>query len=133
MKLGKTKDIHERSILMFEDLFELILPFFIKILESMGIFILLVGTFSAFYKYIKCLIKKENPSIKYDLANSLVTALDFKLGAEILKTVIIKDLGELIIVGTIFILRVIMTFVLEREIKIEESENQRNTKKESIK
>ncbi len=75
---------------------------------------------------MKSLGSKKKTSIKYDLANSLVTALDFKLAAEILKTVIIRNMEELILVGTIFILRVVMTFVLEREIKIEDKEQGRN-------
>lgn len=110
-----------------EKIFETILPIFINILDAMGILILLVGVFSSFFKYIKGLINKTNPSIKYDLANILVTALDFKLAAEILKTVIIKNMDDLIIVGAIFILRVVMTFVLEREIKIEEADKKRKS------
>ena len=43
--------------------------------------------------------------------------LDFKLAAEILKTVIIKDLNELIILASVFIIRIIMTFALEKEMK----------------
>lgn len=106
----------------FETLFNTTLPVLIKLFELMGIIILVIGVFSAFFKYMKDLKTKKKSSIKYDLANSLVTALDFKLAAEILKTVIIQSMSELALVGTIFILRVVMTFVLEREIKIEESE-----------
>lgn len=111
---------------LFENLFNTTLPILIKLFELMGIIILVIGVFSAFFKYIKDLKTKKKSSIKYDLANSLVTALDFKLAAEILKTVIIQSLSELALVGTVFILRVIMTFVLEREIKIEESEKANN-------
>lgn len=107
---------------LFETLFNTTLPVLIKLFELMGIVILVIGVFSAFFKYMKDLKSKKKTSIKYDLANSLVTALDFKLAAEILKTVIIRSMSELALVGTIFILRVVMTFVLEREIKIEESE-----------
>lgn len=107
---------------IIELLFNNALPLLIKIFELMGIIILIIGVFSAFFKYIKSLGSKKKTSIKYDLANSLVTALDFKLAAEILKTVIIRNMEELILVGTIFILRVVMTFVLEREIKIEDKE-----------
>lgn len=113
---------------LFETLFNTTLPILIKIFELMGIVILVIGVFSAFFKYMKDLKKKEKTSIKYDLANSLVTALDFKLAAEILKTVIIRNMTELALVGTIFILRVVMTFVLERELKIEESENKNKNK-----
>lgn len=111
---------------IFENLFKTTLPILIKIFEFMGIIILVIGVFSAFYKYMKAIGTKRKTSIKYDLANSLVTALDFKLAAEILKTVIIKSLNELALVGTIFILRVVMTFVLEREIKIEEAEKNKS-------
>ena len=47
----------------------------------------------------------------------MVTTLDFKLAAEILKTVIIKDLNELIILASVFIIRIIMKFALEKEMK----------------
>ena len=47
----------------------------------------------------------------------MVTTLDFKLAAEILKTVIIKDLNELIILASVFIIRIIMSFALEKEMK----------------
>lgn len=47
----------------------------------------------------------------------MVTTLDFKLAAEILKTVIIKDLNDLIILASVFIIRIIMTFALEKEMK----------------
>ena len=53
----------------------------------------------------------------------MITTLDFKLAAEILKTVIIKNMDELIIIGAVFILRIIMTFVLEREMKFEKTES----------
>lgn len=47
----------------------------------------------------------------------MITALEFKLAAEILKTVLVKSLDELIILGALFLIRALMTFVLEREIK----------------
>ena len=56
----------------------------------------------------------------------MVTTLDFKLAAEILKTVIIKNMDELIILASVFIIRIIMTFVLEKEMKIEKSKKERD-------
>ena len=63
---------------------------------------------------------KKNVNIKYEFADVMTTTLDFKLAAEILKTVIIKNIDELIILASVFIIRIIMTFVLEKEMKIEE-------------
>ena len=65
----------------------------------------------------------KNINIKYEFADVMITTLDFKLAAEILKTVIIKNMDELIIIGAVFILRIIMTFVLEREMKFEKTES----------
>ena len=53
----------------------------------------------------------------------MITALEFKLAAEILKTVLVKTLDELVILASLFLLRALMTFILEREIKHSESHN----------
>ncbi len=100
-----------------EYLLESYLPILIHLFEFMGIIILTIGGFTAFWGYLKELKSKEPYKIKYQFAASLATALEFKLAAEILKTVLIKSIDELIILASIFILRVLMTFVLEWEIK----------------
>ena len=51
----------------------------------------------------------------------MITTLDFKLASEILKTVTIKSMDEVVILASVFIIRIIMTFVLEKEMQIEES------------
>lgn len=104
---------------MLEEIIEGVLPIIIHIFEIMGIIVLTMGAFSAFYNYIKSKIAKVDSSVKYQFANSMIMALEFKLAAEILKTVLIRSLDELFILGSIFILRVLMTFVLEREISHE--------------
>lgn len=102
-----------------ENLFESCLPFLIHIFEFMGIVILTIGGFRAFFNYLKALRSKDPYKVKCQFAASLATALEFKLAAEILKTVLIKSLDELVILAAIFILRVLMTFVLEWEIRQE--------------
>ena len=103
-----------------EELFNKYLPILIHLFELMGILILSVGVFTAFYHYIQKRFFKKNVNIKYEFADVMTTTLDFKLAAEILKTVIIKNIDELIILASVFIIRIIMTFVLEKEMKIEE-------------
>lgn len=103
-----------------EELFNKYLPILIHLFELMGILILTVGVFTAFYYYIQKRFFKRNVNIKYEFADVMTTTLDFKLAAEILKTVIIKNIDELIILASVFIIRIIMTFVLEKEMKIEE-------------
>ena len=104
-----------------EELFNKYLPILIHLFELMGILILTLGVFTTFYHYIQKRFLKKDVNIKYEFADVMITTLDFKLAAEILKTVTIKSMDELIILASVFIIRIIMTFVLEKEMKIEES------------
>jgi len=102
-----------------EELFNKYLPILIHLFELMGILILTLGVFTAFYHYIQKRFFKKDVNIKYEFADVMITTLDFKLAAEILKTVTIKSMDELVILASVFIIRIIMTFVLEKEMKIE--------------
>lgn len=102
---------------MFESIINSILPFIISILELMGILIITLGALRAFYHYVKTMLTKEAYPVKHQFANSMATGLEFKLAAEILKTVLIQSLSELIILGSIFLLRVLMTIVIQWEMK----------------
>ena len=104
-----------------EELFNKYLPILIHLFELMGILILTLGVFTAFYHYIQKRFFKKALNIKYEFADVMITTLDFKLAAEILKTVTIKSMDELIILASVFIIRIIMTFTLEKEMEIEES------------
>lgn len=99
----------------------------IHLLEAMGTFIIIFGAGKAFFNYLKAATKAEekliNPSIKIDLANALALALEFKLGGEILKTVIVRTLDEMYILASIVALRAILTFVIHWEIKSETKEH----------
>ena len=102
-----------------EELFNKYLPILIHLFELMGILILTLGVFTAFYHYIQKRFFKKDVNIKYEFADVMITTLDFKLAAEILKTVTIRSMDELVILASVFIIRIIMTFVLEKEMKIE--------------
>lgn len=81
-----------------------------------------------FYSFIKH--KKFN--IKISLGNSLALGLEFKMGAEIIKTVIVRSLDELLILAFIIILRAILAVLIHWEIKTEKkmvaNENLNETK-----
>lgn len=110
-----------------ESLMETLIPLVIHLLEAMGTFIIIFGAGKAFFQYIKAATKSEerliNPLIKIDLANSLALALEFKLGGEILKTVIVRTLDEMYILASIVILRALLTFMIHWEIKSESTEH----------
>jgi len=51
--------------------------------------------------------------LKLQFALSVALALEFMLANEIIKTVTIRNMYELYILGAIIVLRVIMTFVIQ--------------------
>lgn len=104
---------------MLEHLITQYLPFLIHLLEIMGIIILTIGAFKSFYYYLKSLFKEGHYSVKYQFASSMAMALEFKLAAEILKTVLVRTLDEIIILGAIILLRALMTLIIHWEMKQE--------------
>ncbi|SHH46828.1 Uncharacterized membrane protein [Clostridium collagenovorans DSM 3089] len=109
-----------------EEVISKFVPIIVHILEIMGIIVLTIGAFKAFFHYIKGLFFMDSYAIKYQFANSMAMALEFKLSAEILKTVLIRSLNEILILGSIFLLRALMTLVIQREMK-EDMELRKNS------
>lgn len=100
-----------------ENLTSLVVPVIVHILEAMGVFIISFGAVKAFGKYAFKLFDFTNDSIKLEFAKALALGLEFKLAAEILKTLMIRTVDELIILASVVILRVVLTFVIHWEIK----------------
>ena len=120
---------------MLEHLINLIVPNIAHLLELIGIFIILFSAIKAFIKYAMCHFNFGDESIKIELSQALAMALEFKLGAEILKTLIIRTIDELIILASIVILRAALTLIIHWEIKTSkrETKNIESNKLNSIK
>lgn len=99
------------------------------ILEFIGITIIIIGSFRALVRLVQSLIKKKGFHIVIDLGKALSLGLEFKMGAEIIKTVIIHNLEELAILGVVVILRALLSFIIHWEMRLEEksAENQQTT------
>ena len=101
---------------MLEQILMTIVPIIIHIMEAMGVFIITLGATKAFRNYALTRFDFSNNAIKLELAQALALGLEFKMGAEILKTLLIRNIDELIILASIVILRFILTFVIHWEI-----------------
>ncbi|NLY72606.1 MAG: DUF1622 domain-containing protein [Tissierellia bacterium] len=99
-----------------EHLIHTFVPIIANLLEIMGVFIVLFSSTKAFYKYARKLFQFTDENIKIEFSRALAVALEFKLGAEILKTLVIQTLDELIILGSIVLLRAALTFIIHWEI-----------------
>ena len=108
---------------------EMALPYIISILELMGIFIVTWSGLKAFWRYIRTTFFKEKHDLQYSFAKGLSTALEFKMAAEILKTVLVRQMSELVILGAIIVLRALVTILLKFEIRNSKKTSEENLEK----
>ncbi len=83
--------------------------------EVIGVAILIIAGGRGTYDYFT----KSNQT-RLRLARGMAMGLEFKLGSEILRTVIVRDFNEILLVGAIIILRAALTLLIHWEIKSEE-------------
>ena len=105
---------------MLEHIVAQFLPEIISLLELIGIAVITFGSVKAFYHYSKAFLTKKRYPIRIELANALAMGLEFKMGSEILRTVVVREWKEIGIVAGIIALRAALTFLIHWEIKEEE-------------
>ena len=108
---------------MLEHIIEFVIEFVVPVIELMGIFIMAEAALVAFAKYLYWLLTRGRLHIKGRLAGGLLLGLEFMMTAEILKTVVIRDTKELLILGGVVILRGILGLELKQEEKAEREED----------
>ena len=106
----------------YEHFIEYIAHFVTYTLELIGIIIIAFGAFRSIFNHFRKCHRDKNDNIKIDLGNCLALGLEFKMGAEIIKTVIARNLQELAILGVIIGLRAILALLIHWEIKTEMKE-----------
>ena len=57
------------------------------------------------------------------IGKGIALSLEFKMGGELLRTVVVREWKELVILGAIILMRAAMTFLIQWEIKNEKKEN----------
>lgn len=102
---------------MLEHLISLILPPIISLCELMGIFVVLVSAGQAFGLYCKGLVTHIPRDVKVPLAKGLAVSLEFKMAAEILKTVLVRELSELLVLGAVILLRALLSLLIHVEMR----------------
>ena len=97
-----------------ENILRYVVEFSTLLLEFFGICILVLTAVKSFIFWIK-----KDDSIRLMLAQGIALALEFKLGGEVLRTVVVREWAELGILGAIILLRATLTFLIHWEIKNE--------------
>ena len=96
------------------EIFDIGVNYLILLVELIGIIILIYAIVSAVIGLIK-----RQPHTRLKLAEGIALSLEFKMGGELLRTVIVREGNELLILGAIILLRAALTFLIQWEIKIE--------------
>ncbi len=94
-----------------EDILQIIISWGILLFEYIGVIILILSGVKAVVG-----VFKRRAHIRLDLAHGMATALSFKLGGEILRTVVVQTFHEIAIVACIIALRAALTFLIHWEI-----------------
>ncbi len=98
-----------------EELLSLIANAAILIFEFIGVGIIIQSGLASFIKFLR-----HSPDTKIYLAKGLAMGLEFKMGSEILRTVVVRQWKEIGLVAGIIALRAALTFLIHWEIKEEE-------------
>lgn len=99
---------------------ELILIYIVEfctiVLELFGIAVLVLTAIKCFVQWVK----RDHHRLRLNLAEGIALSLEFKMGSEVLRTVVVRDWEELGILGAVILLRGLLTFLIHWEIKNEE-------------
>jgi len=101
---------------VIENIFFEVVNYTVLFIEGVGVAILV-------WTVIKAIIDlfRRNDRLRLDLAKGIALALEFKIGGELLRTVVVRELSELLILGAVILLRAALTFLIHWEINIETS------------
>jgi uncharacterized membrane protein len=92
-----------------------------NILDITGVIIIVIGAVGALRRYFLGLLGKA-PSlgvdqIRLDLGRTIVLAVEFMLGADIIKTIMTPDYYEIGMLGALVIIRTVLTYFLNQELE----------------
>lgn len=101
--------------IFLHELLNLIVDYAILLFEYVGVIIIIFACIRGIVEYLL-----HSPTTRLDLAKGMSMGLEFKLGSEILRTVVVREFQEIFIVASIIALRALLTFLIHWEIKNEE-------------
>ncbi len=103
-----------------ESIFRQIIQYGVLLIELIGVAVLLWAVFRAVYKLIR-----RRDDLRLELAEGIALALEFKMGGELLRTVIVREWSELLILGSVILLRAALTFLIQWEIRVERNKEKK--------
>ena len=101
---------------LIESVFREVVQYAVLLTELIGVIVLI---WTVIRSAIRLFFKKQRDGIRLALAEGTALALEFKMGGELLRTVIVREWNELLILGAVIVLRAALAFLIQWEIKNE--------------
>ena len=100
-------------------------------LELIGVLIIVLGSARALSQLVIRLCIRQPINVMIELGRSLALGLEFKMGAEIVNTVIVREIRELLILGLVVVLRAVLAILIHWEIQNERRDEQEEATRHS--
>lgn len=102
-----------------EEIFKQVILYSTMAMEAAGVLIILATAARCLWTYVR-----DADHVRIRLAEGISLALLFKMGGEVMRTVIVRTWDELAILGAIIVIRGALTFLLHWEIRNEKAERE---------
>lgn len=104
----------EDVLQMVQKYFEMIIEWAVLLCEMIGVVMIVLTAIRGVIAWIR-----KNSHARLIAAEGIAIALTFKMGGEVLRTVIVREWTELLILGAVVLLRVVMAIIIHYEIRSE--------------
>jgi len=111
-------------MLAIEHGFETLVRFCILLIELAGIAVIVISMVRGLIGFLK-----RDDHTRIQLAQGIMLGLEFKIGSEVLRSVIVTTWNELGTLAAIILLRSLLTLLLHWEIDVEEKREREKEKK----
>lgn len=109
----------EELLNILEENFTILVEYLILFVEFVGVFVV-VG---AIIRGIVDAIKKDE-HMRLNLVEGIALTMSFKIGGELLRTVIVRNWDEILLLAAVILLRAALTFYIQWEIRIEKKKKE---------
>ena len=92
------------------------LPYAISVFEIIGILVVCFAVVKGFWQYCQNTLMRKKVDFQVDFAMGLAVGLEFKMAAEILKTVLLQSLDEIYMLGAVILLRALLSLLIHFEL-----------------
>lgn len=108
------------NIHAIEELLSQVLLLAVHMLEVFGAIIILYAGTGTFLRFLRT--SKDGREARLTFARYLVFGLEFKMAGEILRTVIVRTMNEVIILASVVFLRAALNLIVHWEIRQEKQD-----------